>query len=390
MDRLFGWRWLGREEGQVLPLFAAALLPLVLMVGVVVDGGNLFQNKQSVHNAADVSALAAALEIANSSYACSSPAPPDPIGDCAGKYAGRNGVGGPTGNTTSLTAAALPTCASLNEGVSDTKPPRTPPGCYVSPYKGDANRVEVWLTRRTSNFFGKLFGRATSGESARAVASVVTTTTIIPGTITTTGGNPALLFAMCGYGSYTGPACAASGPPDSTCTALSLGGSNQTLNGAVVSNGGVQNGGNNDGPGPLYYNKAFGPSPGNGTCLTADAQWLSKIPEAPRDWPVALPTCTPGCSTTTQSNHLLVTSVTANGVTVPCTPMPVNNDNPQLHTGTGAVNSVKIGATTLTLSEGLYCATTSITFPDSLTLRGVGFVAPAINWAGGPTTMTGY
>jgi len=161
--RLLRLTRLDREEGQVLPMFAAGALAMILMTGIVVDGGNLFQNKQSLQNAADASAIAAALYIADPTKPCVAGAP-DPIGACAGTYAGYNAAGDGT---------ALGACPGT---VTETKPPPTPPGCYVYPYTppgaSSNDYIEVWLTRTTSNFFGGLLGIKTSTESARAVGTL--------------------------------------------------------------------------------------------------------------------------------------------------------------------------------------------------------------------------
>ncbi|MDX6480140.1 MAG: putative Flp pilus-assembly TadE/G-like [Gaiellaceae bacterium] len=160
MRKLISRLGLGREEGQVLPMFAAGLVAMLMMTGIVIDGGNLFQNKQSVQNAADAAALAAAMGI-SSGGTCGA------CGTYAGMYAGYNGISGPNGDVTTQTAASLPACTGT---FSPTNPPTAVPGCYVYPYNGDPRRVEVWLTRKTSNFFGDLLGIGTSTESARAVA----------------------------------------------------------------------------------------------------------------------------------------------------------------------------------------------------------------------------
>src|SRR5437016_2512715 len=129
-------------------MFAAGLLAMLLMTGIVIDGGNLFQEKQSVQNAADAAALAAAAAITNGG--CNF------CGGIAGMYAGFNGVSGPNGDVTSSTAPGLPVCGG---GVTDTTAPAAAPGCYEYPYIDDQavrhdDEVEVWLTRNTSNFFG--------------------------------------------------------------------------------------------------------------------------------------------------------------------------------------------------------------------------------------------
>ncbi len=155
LRRLLRLTRLDREEGQVLPIFAGGILAMLLMTAVVVDGGNLFQNRQSLQNAADASAVAAALYIAGHTN-CQGAAS---VGACAGIYAGLNGASD---------GSALVPCAAT---VNITKPPPDTPSCYVYPYT-NTEEVEVWLTRKTSNFFGKLLGFATSTESARAVGTL--------------------------------------------------------------------------------------------------------------------------------------------------------------------------------------------------------------------------
>jgi Flp pilus assembly protein TadG len=47
-----------RESGQIIVLFALALLGLLAMIGVVVDGGTLYVQRRTAQNAADAAALA--------------------------------------------------------------------------------------------------------------------------------------------------------------------------------------------------------------------------------------------------------------------------------------------------------------------------------------------
>lgn len=148
------------ERGQALPIVAIVLVALLLVLGVVVDGSNGFQNKQDVQNAADAIALAMAGSIAQD--ACT---PVSGTDDCGGgKYAGLNHVNysspiGPSDQTTQIEA-----CPSSNP-------------CFVYPYvdsqgTSHPDEVEVDLTRTTSNFFGGLFGLATFTETAKAVGAV--------------------------------------------------------------------------------------------------------------------------------------------------------------------------------------------------------------------------
>ena len=51
------------ERGQVVVIFALALVAMVGMVGLVLDGGSAFAQRRSVQNAADLAALAAANDL---------------------------------------------------------------------------------------------------------------------------------------------------------------------------------------------------------------------------------------------------------------------------------------------------------------------------------------
>jgi Putative Flp pilus-assembly TadE/G-like len=54
----------GRERGQMIVLFALALTAIILMVGLVVDGGNALAQRRAAQNAADFAALAGARIVA--------------------------------------------------------------------------------------------------------------------------------------------------------------------------------------------------------------------------------------------------------------------------------------------------------------------------------------
>ena len=47
------------ERGQIIPMFALALVTLVLAAGVVVDGGYAYAQRRLTQNAADFAAMAA-------------------------------------------------------------------------------------------------------------------------------------------------------------------------------------------------------------------------------------------------------------------------------------------------------------------------------------------
>ncbi len=50
----------GRERGQILVLFTLALVAMIAMVGLVIDGGAAYAQRRGQQNAADLAALAAA------------------------------------------------------------------------------------------------------------------------------------------------------------------------------------------------------------------------------------------------------------------------------------------------------------------------------------------
>ncbi len=47
-----------REPGQIIVIFALALVVIVAMVGLVLDGGSTFAQRRTQQNAADLAALA--------------------------------------------------------------------------------------------------------------------------------------------------------------------------------------------------------------------------------------------------------------------------------------------------------------------------------------------
>lgn len=55
----------GRSEGQILALFAGGLIALILVTGLVIDGGNVFLQRRDGQNAADIGAMAGTKRIAD-------------------------------------------------------------------------------------------------------------------------------------------------------------------------------------------------------------------------------------------------------------------------------------------------------------------------------------
>jgi len=53
----------GRERGQIIVVFALALVAIIAMVGLILDGGSSFAQRRSEQNAVDLAALAAANDL---------------------------------------------------------------------------------------------------------------------------------------------------------------------------------------------------------------------------------------------------------------------------------------------------------------------------------------
>ena len=122
------------ERGQVLLMFVI-LLPVILgAVGFAVDVGFVAVNRRDLQNAADAAALAAVQELPDAGEAL----------DLAYEYAEKNGfVDGLDGVTVSVTTS----------------------------YGGDAEKVEVTITRSVPTVFMSVVGVSETDVGARAVAS---------------------------------------------------------------------------------------------------------------------------------------------------------------------------------------------------------------------------
>src|SRR5512138_2380018 len=72
------------DRGQVLIIFVFAIVGLVGMTGLAIDGGNIYSDRRHAQNAADTAALAAALYKVNTQKAMYvSPGSYSGWGDCA-------------------------------------------------------------------------------------------------------------------------------------------------------------------------------------------------------------------------------------------------------------------------------------------------------------------
>ena len=53
------------DSGQILVIFAVAMVALILITGLVIDGGNAFLHRRDSQNSADIAAMAATKRLAD-------------------------------------------------------------------------------------------------------------------------------------------------------------------------------------------------------------------------------------------------------------------------------------------------------------------------------------
>jgi Flp pilus assembly protein TadG len=135
------------ERGQVIVLFILAMVTMIAMAGLLVDGGLAWANRRQAQAAADTAALAAAQAIVSGSNDATA----------ARTVAGANGFGAGT----DCHGHALP-----DNGVTVNRPPAD--GAHAH----DANYVEVITTRRMQTSFAAVVGQGCWMVSARAVSSI--------------------------------------------------------------------------------------------------------------------------------------------------------------------------------------------------------------------------
>ena len=160
----------GGEHGQILVLFAGGLIALLLIVGLVVDGGTAFVNRRDGQNAADLASLAATKKLADTWRQTTSP----------GVYSGGNAYGA---IATSMTAN---NCASADcTWTARYVGPRSgsvfqdlgPVGEFDTAIPGSSSGtkaigVKVDVTRTPRTYFLGVIGQSTwtVGATATAIA----------------------------------------------------------------------------------------------------------------------------------------------------------------------------------------------------------------------------
>lgn len=130
------------EHGQALIIIALAFVGIVGMAGLVIDGGNAFQDRQRAQNAVDAAALASA----------------------HARVTGGD-----------LVAAALATAAQNgydNNGVTNIVSLYTPP--KDGPHAGDIEYVQVIITSHVNTYFARVIGRDQITNTVEATSRTTT------------------------------------------------------------------------------------------------------------------------------------------------------------------------------------------------------------------------
>jgi Flp pilus assembly protein TadG len=155
--------------GQALILMALAMPLFFALAGVVVDGSMLMAKKRQFQNIADAVALATSAKLPTDGSSCdTTPGCPAAVQAAATHYYTENG------GTDSI-------------GPCDPADPHQQgTSCYLTPYKGQGTKIEVWISEPVSGFFTSVAGLGkTFTPSARAVGSALAAVSP-PGTLTQT------------------------------------------------------------------------------------------------------------------------------------------------------------------------------------------------------------
>lgn len=109
-----------QASGQVLVLFTLALIPIIAMVGLVIDGGNAFSQRRANQNGTDAAALAGAVQIAENlvfwNKGLVGPNTDADILTAVVSTATDNGVEAAVGYYTDINATVLPGTPKVGDG----------------------------------------------------------------------------------------------------------------------------------------------------------------------------------------------------------------------------------------------------------------------------------
>ena len=136
------------ERGQALVIIALAMIGLIGLTGLAIDGGNVYSDRRHAQNAADASALAAGLARFRENP-------------------------GQTALTTNVENAALDRAESNgydNDGVSNIVEVHVPP--ISGEYRGDNAYLQVIIISNVSTYFARVIGIGHMTNNVNAVVRV--------------------------------------------------------------------------------------------------------------------------------------------------------------------------------------------------------------------------
>ncbi len=148
------------ERGQVLVIFAGALVVLFVIASLVVDLGFAFMIRRQEQNAADPGAIAAARYIHPSATGA---ADPTAMRRAACFYARQNGF--------FQSATSNDGCVPANDANGTTLTVNYPPSRSAGRYAGNPGAVEVVINRNHRTFFGGLIPLPTIPVTSSAVGA---------------------------------------------------------------------------------------------------------------------------------------------------------------------------------------------------------------------------
>ena len=104
----------GRPRGQILVLFALGIVAVVAMVGLVLDGGDAFNQRRGEQNGADLAALAGANAYLNTYMSTKDAAGSSTAATAAARVSATgNGYTNGSSSTVAVTVSLLPHGATV-------------------------------------------------------------------------------------------------------------------------------------------------------------------------------------------------------------------------------------------------------------------------------------
>lgn len=158
----------GREQGQVLVVFALAMVAMLAMAGLLIDSGLAWGNRRQAQTAADTAALAAMKAMADDSLPDETVARHDAGVFAADVMATANGFTATTGGLPAMVSCGGPSV----QAVVVNNPPASGPHTLANDPLHYKEYVEVITTRPMRTTFSGIVGQSCWLVSARAVARI--------------------------------------------------------------------------------------------------------------------------------------------------------------------------------------------------------------------------